>query len=101
MRLLHTTDLYFKEFLDKPYNEYAILSHRWGDDEATFQDFQRCRASKDNGQGVLKVLDFCKIAKEHGYEWAWCDTCCIDVRSNHRILLRHVLIRVCRNILEV
>ena len=28
--------------------------------------------------GIQKVADFCHIAKDYGYEWAWIDTACID-----------------------
>lgn len=90
MRLLHTADLYFKEFVEPPRedygygtnSEYAILSHRWREGEATFRDFLQGWAWTDHRQGVQKIMTFCDVAKENGYKWAWVDTCCIDVSNS-------------------
>lgn len=32
--------------------------------------------------GVQKIFDFCRIAKQHGLDWAWIDTVCIDKTNN-------------------
>ena len=39
MRFLHTRELQFEEFFDNqmPTIMYAIISHRWGDDEIFYQ----------------------------------------------------------------
>ena len=29
-----------------------------------------------------KIREFCRLAAEFGYEWAWVDTCCIDKTSS-------------------
>ena len=81
MRLLDTKTLKFKEFFDSDIPHYAILSHRWGQDEATFQDFEMSRERKR--LGFSKIRGFCKQARLRGqYEWAWVDTCCIDKKSS-------------------
>jgi hypothetical protein len=79
MRFLHTTQLRieplkgnFEDF------EYAVLSHRWTDDEITFQQFNTLHKSRSLGRGMAKILDCCELAAEQGYEWVWIDTCCID-----------------------
>lgn len=40
MRLLNTTSLTLHEFFGNSIPSYAILSHRWEDEEVTFQDLQ-------------------------------------------------------------
>lgn len=40
MRLLNTTTLKFEDFHGIPEEPYAILSHRWGDEEITYKDLK-------------------------------------------------------------
>lgn len=98
MRLINTNTLQLHEFISEV-PKYAILSHRWRTDtggEATLQQFQeflksipaflklqrRSLSSRRSSPGVLKVLDFCRIAKNYRLEWAWCDTVCVDKTNN-------------------
>ncbi|KAK6438172.1 hypothetical protein LTR95_005627 [Oleoguttula sp. CCFEE 5521] len=78
MRLLHTTTLEFVEFFNPL--PYAILSHRWGDAEVSYDDFLHHR--KLDGEGHRKVIDCCVLAKSRGLDYVWIDTCCIDKRSS-------------------
>jgi hypothetical protein len=62
MRFLHTTQLRieplkgnFEDF------EYAVLSHRWTDDEITFQQFNTLHKSRSLGRGMAKILDCCEL----------------------------------------
>ena len=80
MRLLNTKSHTFKEFFDSEIPVYAILSHRWGDDEITFQDFRKGR-NRDS-QGYNKVMRYCTLAEKRGLAWVWVDTCCIDKKSS-------------------
>ncbi len=80
MRLLNTATLEFREFFDHHVPSYAILSHRWGPDEATLQDFER--GEKQNHGGFAKIRGCCQLALEHGHVWVWIDTCCIDKKSS-------------------
>ena len=80
MRLLNTESLLFEEFFGTQVPKYAILSHRWGDDEVTLQDFRKGR--KRNGQGHAKIMQCCALAKGRGFQWVWIDTCCIDKKSS-------------------
>lgn len=99
MRLLHTTEHRFQEFFDKDTPKYAILSHRWQEDEVSFQEMQwmllkpNMRAklltpalidaeAKLGKQCHKKVLDFCRHAADRGYHWVWVDTVCIDKTSS-------------------
>jgi hypothetical protein len=80
MRLLHSRELRLEEFFDGEIPEYAILSHRWGEDEVSFQDFLEGR--KRDGAGYDKIKWFCHKAAKKGYNWVWIDTCCIDKKSS-------------------
>ena len=68
-------------------NRYAILSHRWGIDEPTFQQIIKGEPSAEEpSAGIRKLLEFCRIAATH-YEcsYAWSDTCCIDKQSSSEL----------------
>jgi len=65
---------------DKIPAQYAILSHRWGPDEVTFEDLERGTAKAKAGYGKL---EFCgEQADRDGLEYFWIDTCCIDKKNN-------------------
>jgi hypothetical protein len=68
MRLLNTTTIKLHEFhgTDVPY--YAILSHRWGIDEVTFQDLQQGRGPEM--AGWAKIVGCCAQALKEGWEYA-------------------------------
>ena len=92
MRLINIHTLELREFgEDRPH--YAILSHRWSDDEVTYKDFVKGR--RTDSTGYQKIVRFCEYVKQreksypgvhgttkHELRWAWVDTCCIDKRSS-------------------
>ncbi|KIW14311.1 hypothetical protein PV08_07093 [Exophiala spinifera] len=80
MRLLNTETCQFQNFFDGNAPFYAILSHRWDDVEATYQEFES--ATTKAGPGFKKVLDCCAYARAQGLKWVWIDTCCIDKTSS-------------------
>jgi hypothetical protein len=86
MRLLHTKGFTFKEFIGESIPRYAIISHRWSDEEVSHQDFLEHRQSFLQGQckgyGWLKIAKGCQIASIHGFDYVWIDTCCIDKKSS-------------------
>ncbi|OJA17688.1 hypothetical protein AZE42_11864 [Rhizopogon vesiculosus] len=69
-----------------PFFEYAMFSHRWGaaDEEPTYQHIKDVPSVYDMGAPpeILKLQQFCKIARENQFRWAWSDTCCIDKTNN-------------------
>ncbi|KAI6042317.1 heterokaryon incompatibility protein-domain-containing protein [Pisolithus marmoratus] len=85
---LHSNVL--KEFVDENV-EYAILSHRWGDevnhDEMsklkTMTKEERDKVREHEGYG--KILKSCKQAANDRLSWLWVDTCCIDKRSSSEL----------------
>jgi hypothetical protein len=59
---------------------YAILSHTWGAEEITLRDIT-------DGTGKSKIgydkIRFCaEMARRHGWQYFWVDTCCIDKSNN-------------------
>jgi len=80
MRLLNTISRKLEEFGGNRTPLYAILSHRWGGDEITFQDIQS--ADVESRVGYEKVRKTCSLAAAHGFNYVWIDTCCIDKTSS-------------------
>lgn len=107
MYLINTTTLELKFFIDaENCPPYAILSHRWTDDEINYKDFVKGR--RKDSLGYKKIEKFCEIVRNdksyhfrmikigkrtkdkdeeenlarQALEWAWVDTCCIDKRSS-------------------
>ena len=62
MRLINVDTLEMRYFLDDHIPEYAILSHRWINDEILFEDYQAGR--KLDSLGYKKVEDFCDLVKK-------------------------------------
>jgi hypothetical protein len=67
MRLLNTTTFELEEFFGANIPQYAILSHRHGNSEVTFQDVL-------NGKGLVKegwrkILGCCAQARKDGWNW--------------------------------
>ncbi|KKY13785.1 putative het domain-containing protein [Diplodia seriata] len=83
MRLLDTSTLALHYFAADP-PPYAILSHTWGDEEVSFQEWQARDGdpSIEAKDGFRKVESFCRKASKDGYQWGWADTCCIDKSSS-------------------
>ncbi|KAJ4196038.1 hypothetical protein NW767_009496 [Fusarium falciforme] len=79
MRLLHTTKITVVEFIGAP-PPYAILSHRWEDEEVTLCDLENGRSQQM--KGYEKLQRSCALASSHGFEYIWIDTCCIDKSSS-------------------
>ncbi|KAG2142856.1 quinon protein alcohol dehydrogenase-like superfamily [Suillus bovinus] len=63
------------------YFRYVMLSHRREGKEPLLQDIQGKVVYNLDPVGGIKLQSFCKTARDLGYRWAWCDTCCID-KSN-------------------
>ena len=83
MRLVHSTTLCLSEFSEADIPPYAILSHRWEEDEASFQDMDGRDADKK--AGYQKIKHFCRTAAEDGFEYVWVDICCIDKTNSSEL----------------
>ncbi|KAI8654192.1 HET domain-containing protein [Fusarium sp. Ph1] len=87
MRLLHTTNLELVSFIGKPVKErprYAILSHRWKDDEFLFEEARNgiSQHLQNPRTGLQKILNACDKARQNNLDYIWVDTCCIDKSSS-------------------
>ncbi|KAE9362962.1 HET-domain-containing protein, partial [Stipitochalara longipes BDJ] len=89
MRLLNVYTNKLEEFFSPVIPKYAILSHRWGSKEVTFQDLNafdsqdwESTAVKRAGPGLMKIVYTCLQAKKEDLGYIWVDTCCIDKSSS-------------------
>ncbi|TBU31088.1 HET-domain-containing protein [Dichomitus squalens] len=84
----HRAELHFFPTANDVPRGYAILSHVWDHVEQSFQDVQALRdrytATGLNPRDFAspKIRNFCILAEQHGYDWVWIDTCCIDKSSS-------------------
>lgn len=98
MHLINIRTLKLESFLgDDQTPPYFILSHTWGSDEITYQDFtQQSHAQLETRQGYHKIAKFCNVLLEDqewmlartmgvtatSVDYAWVDTCCINKESS-------------------
>ena len=80
MRLLNTTKCKLEEFGCNDIPLYAILSHTWRKFEITFQDIEG--GDVEQKEEYEKVRKTCSMAADHGFDYVWIDTCCIDKTSS-------------------
>ena len=64
MWLINTTTLQLECFVNPEKVSYAILSHTWGDEKATFQEFQNLDKANSKNE-FAKIVRTCKIAHQH------------------------------------
>jgi hypothetical protein len=82
MRLLNTSTLTLKYF-PSVIPKYAILSHRWEEEEVLYDDIRDGVTDKVRAlKGYNKVRPSCEVARQEGYDYIWIDTCCIDKASS-------------------
>ena len=81
MRLINTATLEFEEYFGSRIPKYAILSHAWGKEEISFQDWADGRGLTANA-GCRKILLACDQAKKDRLKYLWVDTNCIDKSSS-------------------
>lgn len=62
--------------------KYAILSHVWGPEEASFQEMLGDRKAIRHKKGFIKIKKSCARAQRDGYRYLWIDTCGIDKTSS-------------------
>ncbi|TEA19715.1 Vegetative incompatibility protein HET-E-1 [Colletotrichum sidae] len=83
MRLINALTLDIEDFVDpKLIPPYAILSHTWGDSEATFHDWIDVFGKRRSKNGFSKIRETCRQAVRDGHTHAWIDTVCIDKTSS-------------------
>ena len=73
MRLINTSTIELEEPHETP-QRYAILSHTWGNEEVSLQDFQNGRGARK--KGLAKIIETCRLARLEDIPYVWIDTCC-------------------------
>ncbi|RDW57490.1 hypothetical protein BP6252_13750 [Coleophoma cylindrospora] len=80
MWLINTDTFELEEFANHPKKQYAILSHRWEENEATFKSWEAQKGIQK--KGYRKIMKFVHKAAERGFKYAWADTCCMNTKSS-------------------
>jgi hypothetical protein len=66
--------------------QYATLSHTWGAEEVTFEEFQsRIEKTGTQKSGWRKIRQACRQAHKDGFLYVWYDTCWINKTSNAEV----------------
>ena len=81
MWLINAQTLRLEEVWDERKARYAILSHRWEDEEVSFRDMQNL-AVATKLEGFAKIRKSCEQALEDNNQYLWIDTCCINKESS-------------------
>ncbi|KAH9906699.1 HET-domain-containing protein [Xylariomycetidae sp. FL2044] len=81
MRLINIRNRELEEHFGDRVPRYAILSHAWGDDEVSFQEWHD-KEHRQAKEGFAKIDSACRQAARDGLEYLWCDTNCIDKSSS-------------------
>lgn len=75
MRLINTHTMQLEEHhFEDVIQEYAILSHTWGKQEVSYQEYIRQDESIRALEAYQKIVKFCEIARSHSLGYAWVDT---------------------------
>ncbi|KAF2878542.1 vegetative incompatibility protein HET-E-1 [Massariosphaeria phaeospora] len=93
MRLLYTTGDgrlgWTEDLIGDKIPPYAILSHTWGGQEATFKDLQNYSNIEEVDEKVMegyRKIFFCsQQAKRDDLNYFWVDTCCIDKTNSQEL----------------
>lgn len=83
MRLINVASLEIEQYYGDKVPEYAILSHTWGNQEVTLQEWaRRHEPGISTKSGYQKIISACKLAEANKYNHVWVDTNCIDKTSS-------------------
>lgn len=83
MRLINVRTMQLEEFHSGQTPKYAILSHRWEDEEVNFQDMSAPKIFGKKGYGKIQSASW--LARNKGLSYLWVDTCCIDKNSSSEL----------------
>jgi hypothetical protein len=87
MKLINVKTRKIHEFISDAHVEpYAILSHTWGEEEVSFEEYQTLSPEALSAmKGYTKIDYCCKQAEQDGYLWAWVDTYVSPYSTGHHI----------------
>ena len=78
MRLLNVDTFALEDCFGVTLPRYAILSHTWDGGEVSYQDIADLERAKQK-PGFAKIRHICEQARQDGLDYAWVDTCKLDV----------------------
>ncbi|KAM0325787.1 hypothetical protein ACHAQA_007089 [Verticillium albo-atrum] len=83
MRLIDVRTKEIRQFYGGDTPPYAILSHTWGNEEISYQDWT-CDLSPNLAakSGYRKIVGACLQAEQDNLDYLWVDTNCIDKTSS-------------------
>ncbi|KAI0357652.1 HET-domain-containing protein [Trametes cingulata] len=82
-RFLDTSTGQFRFIHDAATVRYAILSHTWRSPEEGGEHTAAAGPSiLSHPRLSAKIKEFCRVAREAGYDLVWIDSCCIDKSSS-------------------
>lgn len=70
-----------EEFIGRPPQPFAILSHTWDQEEVDIQAFNNI-TTRTAAKGWNKIEQTCREARRCGFDYVWIDSCCIDKTNN-------------------
>jgi len=79
MWLLNATTRKLELYQGSEKPKYAVLSHRWEEEEVSFDDLNKF---PETMKGYRKIDMCCLLALARDIEYVWVDTCCIDKKSS-------------------
>ncbi|KAF2823360.1 hypothetical protein CC86DRAFT_396160 [Ophiobolus disseminans] len=93
MRLLYTTGNgglgWTEDLVEDKIPSYAILSHTWGGQEATFRDLRNYSNLEEVDtkvkEGYRKIFFCAQQAMHDNLDYFWVDTCCIDKTNSQEL----------------
>ena len=82
MRLLNV-ETYELKNIEQSVPAYAILSHRWYEEEITLESLNaaQLKNTQEWSPQLDKIRGACARATEAGLKWVWIDSCCINQNS--------------------
>ncbi|ETI21632.1 hypothetical protein G647_07979 [Cladophialophora carrionii CBS 160.54] len=83
MRLIDAITRHLQWFDDDKIPKYAILSHRWEDEEVLYEDMRSGNAPRM--KGYVKLQNACEQARQDNCQYIWIDTCCINKDSSSEL----------------
>lgn len=81
MRLINIRTLELEEYFGDKIPRYAILSHTWGEEEVSYQDWQNVN-QRSAKKGYQKIRACCDVARGFPIDHLWVDTNCINKESS-------------------
>lgn len=81
MRLINVRTRELKDYVEGSVPKYAILSHTWGPDEVTFDDYMYQTLAQTKA-GYAKIEYTCLQTIKDGIDFVWIDTCSIQKSSS-------------------